>query len=391
MKKRIVIPAAVAVLIAVALLVRGGGGTPVSVATAVRDSLSVTIPAEGRTRARDRFTVAAPISGRLTRIDVESGDLVEEGQVLGRLFPAPQDPRVIAGSRADVNAAEARLREAETRLQEAEVQALQADREAERRRPLLELGAITREQMEQAELAATVAHQRRDSAESVVAAARAALEAARSRLLGAESADQNVDPVDLVAPVHGRVEQVPDQSERVVLAGSPIVTLSEVGGLEIVLDILSEDAVSVRPGNHVVLGGWGGEGELVAIVRSVTLVGYTKVSALGVEEQRVDVIADLSDPPPFLGTGYRVSGEIVTWKGDDVLTVPASALFRAGDAWQTFVVSDGRAERREVTVGHRNEDRVEVLEGVSQGEQVILFPSEAVDDGVSVSVTEDAG
>jgi HlyD family secretion protein len=388
MKKRIVIPVAAVVLVAVALLVGRGGGEPVTLATAIRDTLSVTIPAEGRTRARDRFTVAAPISGRLTRVDVESGDIVEQGQVLGRLFPAPQDPRVIAGLRAEVDAAEARLRSAETRLGEAEVQALQADREAERRRPLLELGAITREQMEQAELAATVAHQRKDSAEAGVAAALAALEAARSQLMGAASADQRADPVDVVAPVHGRVEQVPEQSERVVLAGSPIVLLSEVGGLEIVLDILSEDAVRVRPGNHVVLTQWGGEGELVAVVRSVTLVGYTKVSALGVEEQRVDVLADLDDPPPFLGTGYRVSGEIVTWSGEDVLTIPTSALFREGDAWQAFAVVDGRAERRTVTIGQRNESRAEVLDGIAEGEQVILFPSEAIDDGVSVRAEE---
>jgi HlyD family secretion protein len=132
----------------------------------------------------------------------------------------------------------------------------------------------------------------------------------------------------------------------------------------------------------------GGEGELVAVVRSVTLVGYTKVSALGVEEQRVDVLADLDDPPPFLGTGYRVSGEIVTWSGEDVLTIPTSALFREGDAWQAFAVVDGRAERRTVTIGQRNESRAEVLDGIAEGEQVILFPSEAIDDGVSVRAEE---
>ena len=138
-----------------------GGGVEVTTATAVRDTLSVTIPAEGRTRARERFAVTAPVSGRLTRLDLEAGDLVEEGQLLGRLFPAPEDPRVVATIRAEEDAAEARYREAEIRLREAEVQALQAEREAERRRPLLELGAITQEQMEQAELAADVADERR--------------------------------------------------------------------------------------------------------------------------------------------------------------------------------------------------------------------------------------
>jgi HlyD family secretion protein len=295
---------------------------------------------------------------------------------------------VIATARAEVQAAEARYREAETRLREAEVQALQAEREAERRRPLLELGAITREQLEQAELAATVADERRDSAEAGVEAARAALGAARARLLGAGSTDPAVDPVDVVAPVAGRVEQVREESERVVLAGAPMVVLADVGGLEIVLDILSEDAVHVRPGHEVVLTGWGGEGSLVALVRTVTLVGYTKVSALGVEEQRVDVIADLHDPPPVLGTGYRVSGEIVTWRGEGVLTVPTSALFRLGEAWQVFAVVGGRAERREVAVGRRNEDRAEITSGLEEGEDVILFPPETVDDGTGVRPTD---
>lgn len=389
MKKRWWIGGGLVLLVAIGWLVGRGGGVEVSTATVLRDTLSVTIPAEGRTRARDRFAVTAPVSGRLTRLDLESGDLVGEGQLLGRLHPAPQDRRSLAMLRAEVDAAAARLREAETRLREAELQALQAEREAERRRPLLELGAITREQMEQAELAATVADERRDSAEAGVEAARAALRAARARLLGTEAVDQEVDAIDIVAPVAGRVEQVPDESERVVLAGSAILTLVDVGGLEIVMDILSEDAVQVGPGDKVFLTGWGGEGTLQGQVRTVTLVGYTKVSALGVEEQRVDVIADLQDPPAVLGTGYRVSGEIVTWRGDDVLTVPTSALFRDGEAWRVFAVVDRRAELRPVVLGRRNEDRAEIVEGLTEGERVVLFPPEEVDDGVSVRAVED--
>lgn len=389
-RNRVLIALGVLALVVIVAIVRNGGGIEVSVATAARDTLSVTIPAEGRTRARERFAVAAPVSGRLTRLDLEPGDLVERGQSLGQLFPAPEDSRVVATIRAEVDAADARYREAETRLREAEVQALQAEREAERRRPLLEIGAITREQMEQVELAAAVANERRDSAAAGVAAAAAALEAARARLVGTGVASGDGRPVDIVAPVSGRVEQVPDRSERVVLAGSPVVTLADVGGLEIVLDILSEDAVSVLSGNEVRLTGWGGEGTLVAVVRTVTLVGYTKVSALGVEEQRVDVIADLSDPPAVLGTGYRVSGEIVTSRADDVVTIPTSALFRLGDAWQAFVVVNGRAERRSVTLGRRNEDRAEIVEGIAEGEPVILFPPETVEDGVAVRASDDA-
>ncbi len=384
MKNRILLAVGLVVLVVTVLLVLRGGAVGITVAAVGVDTLSVTIPAEGTTRARDRFTVAAPISGRLTRLDLKDGDTVFEGQVLGQLYPAPEDPRVIATARAEVSAAEARYLEAEGRVREAELQADQAQREVERRRPLLEIGAITQERMEQAELAAVVAAERRESAEAGLAVAAGALEAARARLLGAESMDDNVRPLDVIAPVTGRVLSVPDESERVVLAGSPIVTLASTGGLELVLDILSEDAVRVEPGHEVLITGWGGEGALKGQVRTVTLVGYTKVSALGVEEQRVDVLADLYETPPSLGTGYRVSGEIVVWRGGDVLSVPTSALFRVGESWRVFVVEGGRARRRDVVIGHRNEDRAEIVEGLRDGDSVILFPPENVDDGVSV-------
>jgi HlyD family secretion protein len=386
-KKGLLGAAVVVALGAVALVLWGGQGVEVDVATGARDSLSVTIPAEGTTRARDRYTVAAPVSGRLTRLALRAGDKVEQGQVLARLYPAPEDPRVIATVRAEVDAAQARYVDAEARLREAEIQAEQALREVERRRPLLELGAITREGLEQAEVAARVAEERRQSALAALRAAEAGLAGARARLLGAESSDTDARPIDVHAPVAGRVERVPDESERVVLAGEPIAVLAGVGGLEVVMDILSEDAVRVRTGDDVVLTGWGGEGQLRAVVRTVTLVGYTKVSALGVEEQRVDVIADLFDAPPTLGTGYRVSGEIVVWRGDDVLSVPTSALFRVGDAWQVFVVEEGRARSRDVVIGQRNETMAEIVEGVAEGDVVILFPPEDVDDGVAVRVT----
>ena len=241
MKKRILISAVVMALIVTGLLFGRGGGIDVTLATATHDTLSVTIPAEGQTRARDQFTVAAPISGRHTRLDLKEGDLVEAGELLGRLYPAPEDPRVIATARAEVSAAEARYLEADSHLREAELRALQAAREVERRRPLNEMGILTRERMEQAELAAGVAEQRRESAEAGRSLTEAALEAARARLLGAETADEDVSPVAVIAPVAGRVLSVPGESERVVLAGTPLVVLADIGGIEVVLDVLSED------------------------------------------------------------------------------------------------------------------------------------------------------
>jgi len=380
----LVLGAGVVAAVAVVVALRSNRAIEVSVATVARDTLTVTIPAEGRTRAREQFTVAAPITGRVTRLDVRPGDQVTEGQVLARLYPAPEDPRSVAAARAEVAAAEARVLDARARVVEAGTLADQARREVERRRPLLEIGALTREGLEQAELAARVAEERTRSAEAGVTAAQAALDAARARLLGTESAGTDVRPVDVVAPASGRVERVPDESERVVVAGSPLVVLGGIGGLEVVMDVLSEDAVQVEVGSHVVLDAWGGEGSLHAKVRTVTRVGYTEVSALGVEEQRVDIVADLRDPPSSLGTGYRVSGEIVIWQGEGVLQVPTSALFRMGDAWQLFVVEQRRARRRDVVLGRANERVAEVRDGLAEGETVIVFPPEGIDDGVRV-------
>lgn len=384
MKKKILIGSGVLVLVVSLGLLLRGGEVEVAVVTTTPDTLSVTIPAEGRTRARDRFTVTAPAAGRVSRVRVEIGDMVEAGQVLTRLFPAPDDPRTIATTRAEVDAARARYTEAEARLREAELQALQAEREAERRRPLLEMGAITRESMEQTELAAVVANERLDSARAAREAARAALGGAQARLLGAEGSDEGVSSMEITAPASGRVVSIPDRSERVIAAGTPVVELAETAGMEVVLDILSEDAVAVAPGNEVVITGWGGATPLRGEVRTVTLVGYTKVSALGVEEQRVDVLVDLHAPPEALGIGYRVSGDIVVWRGEHILTIPTSASFRGDDSWHVFVVADGVARERPVVLGQRNESAAEVLGGLSEGEQVIVFPPEDLEDGTRV-------
>lgn len=387
MRTRILILAAIVVIGAVAFAVVRGARVEVAVAVATQDTLSVTIPAEGRTRARERFTITAPVSGRLTRLDLEEGDMVDAGQSIARLFPTPQDPRVIATAHAEVETAEARHGEAASFLREAELREAQAEREVARRRPLAEMGAITREHMEQAELAAVVARERREAAEAALTSARAAVTATRARLLGAETSDNEVRSMDIVAPVAGRVVSVPDESERVVPAGATLAVLAGIGGLEIVLDVLSEDAVRVKVGDEIVLTEWGGDEPLHGTVRTVTRVGYTEISALGVEEQRVDVVGDLHWIPESLGAGYRVSGEIVIWRGADVLTVPTSAIFRVGEHWRLFVEADGRVEGRDVVIGRRNEDAAVVVEGVSEGERVILFPPEAVGDGTAVRGT----
>lgn len=374
------------IAIASAVTLFRGDTVVVQVGTVAPDTLSVSVAAEGVTRARERFNVVAPITGRLARIELDEGTSVREGQLLARIYPAPQDPSVVAIYTSELEAAEARSRQALVLARESELAAEQARREVERRRPLAEMGAMTREGLEKAELAAALAEERLVAAREDVHSARASLESARARLQGALGARGGSRPLEIRAPVAGQLSRLDDRSERVVVAGTPLLMLSEVSALEAVFDVLSEDAVRVEEGDEIVITGWGGDATIHGRVRLVTRAGYTEVSALGVEEQRVDVVGDLLDPPPAVGTGYRVSGEIVTWRGESVLTVPTGAVFRAGDSWRVFVVTGERARLRSVVLGHRNDRAAEVVDGLSEGERVVLFPSEAVGDGVRVRV-----
>ena len=376
---------ALAALLLAAVVAIRGNAVEVSVATVTRDTLSVSIAVEGRTRARDSYTVTAPVSGRLARLELKEGDTVVDGQILARLVPAPEDARTLAALRAQLENAEAHLLEAQAFVAEAGLQHTQAQREAERRRPLHELGGMSREEIERVELAAIVAGQRFEAAQATESAAQAALTGAKARLLGAESGGSTLPPEILVrAPVAGRVLIVPDESERVVLAGTTLLVLADVGGLEAVLDVLSEDAVRIAAGHKLLITRWGGTDTLLGEVRSVTMSGHTKVSTLGVEEQRVDVFADIHHAPVTLGSGYRVAGDVVVWHEPDVLVVPTSAVFRTAGEWRAFVIEDGKAQFRRIVIGQRSERLAEIVEGLQEGETVITFPSEEIEPGVRV-------
>src|SRR5690606_15273300 len=236
----------------------------------------------------------------------------------------------------------------------------QTRREVERRRPLAEMGALSAEAMEQVVAAAEVAERDLDAARSAPAAAEGRLESARARLIGAAPRDDDAPAVEVVAPTTGRVVGITDRSERVVGAGAPLLELADREWIEIVVDVLSEEAVAIEPGQELVVDDWGGRHPFRGRVRTVTRAGYTEVSALGVEEQRVDVIADPVDLPQALGTGYRVAGDIVVWRGADVLSVPSSAVFSGSGGWQVFVVEDGAARLRSVQIGRQGRDRVEI-------------------------------
>ncbi len=352
--------------------------------------LSVGVDAQGRTRAMLRYTVAAPVSGRLMRTSLQEGDRVLQGAVLARIAPPPADARSTATARAEIAAAQARQRQADAARAEADSHLKAAKRELVRRSALYAQGFIGAEARDAYAQAVQVAALRLDLAQAALAAAAAEVRSARTQLLGAGTgAGAGVGAaaaaIDIRAPVDGLVLKVHEESERVLAAGSPLFDLSKGQALELVVDVLTQDAVQVRPGAPMRVTGWGGSAVLAGQVRHVAPGAFTKVSTLGVEEQRVNVIGDLVHTPPALGAGYRVEVLIETWAADRVLRVPTGALFRRASSWHAFVVQAGRAQLRALELGQRNADFAEVRAGLVAGDRVILYPSGLVADGVQVA------
>ena len=364
----------------------------VDVAVAERGPLRVTIDEDGETRVRERFVVAAPVAGRLARIDLKAGAVVQAGEVVARLDPLPLDPRTLAEARARLEAAEAAQREEAARVAQARASLAQASRSAERARKLAKPGTISPEERELAELAETTRQKEVEAALFAATVAAHNVDAARAALLapdGDTASRCGTEPcIEVRAPVGGRVLRVAEASERVVPVGTRLLEIGDPMALEVVVDVLSADAVKVRPGAGVIFEDWGGDRTLPGRVRVVEPSGFTKVSALGVEEQRVNVVADFIEPPAMLADGYRLEARIVVWEGTDVLTIPASALFRRGGQWEVFAAVDGYARRRPVEVGHRAPQRVEVTGGLQAGEVVVLHPSDLVGDGTRVTATD---
>jgi HlyD family secretion protein len=389
--------------IRIAFLIAALGAAGVAGAIALRPSpvrvevarvrcgpMRVTVDAEGKTRARDRFVVAAPVSGRLARIDLRRGDEVRRDEVIARIDPppmAPLDPRQLAEAKARVAAAEQLKHEAEAVVEHARADCEQAQRELSRAEKLIETGDVSRQDFERARNAALTCQQQIEAAMYRARAAASEVEVAKAALIAVERAGQSdaSETVFVRAPVNGRVLRVAEESERVVMAGAPLVELSNPS-LEVVIEVLSADAVKVKPGSPVLIDGWGGEQALEARVRLVEPSAFTKISALGVEEQRVNVIADFIGRDTPLGDGYRVEARIIIWETNEALKAPLNALFRSGEDWNAFVVEKGLAKLREVETGHRADFEVEVLKGLREGESVIAHPSNLVADGLRVSV-----
>lgn len=347
--------------------------------------LRETIDEDGETRVRDRYVVAAPIGGRLSRVQLRAGDSVRSGELVAWLEPAPLDTRVQRQASAQVDAAEDARHAADAAVLAAEAALDQAVRGRMRAESLAVQGHLSSAQREEAELLETTRSREVEAARARAETAEHEVERARAALLagsGTSSPRQGRTPIS--APVAGRVLRILEENERVVAAGTPLMELGDPSRLEVVADLLSTDAVKVRPGDTVLVEQWGGGQTLRARVRTVEPSGFTKISALGVEEQRVNVVADLVDSPGPLGDRYRVEVRVVLWGASEALKVPLSALVREGEDWMAFVVSGGQARARHITLGHRGAFEVEVVSGLQPGEQIIRYPSDLIRDGLRV-------
>lgn len=353
------------------------GAVMVETATVQSDSLQVTVEEEGKTQVKEHYTLSAPIAAYTRRIDLNEGATVEAGDTVVQLEPPRStmlDPRSRTEARARVESAEASLEEAETRAE-------QAARERDRVARLAGGGSATQRQLENARSEAAQAEAALNAARAALASARAALQST-----GGVSGSQSAAYV-LRAPVSGSVLTIHHKSEGPINAGEPLMEIGNTDSLEVRVDLLSEDAVRIAPGMRVLLEQWGGETPLEASVIRVERQGEVEVSALGVEEQRVAVIAELESPPEKwnrLGTGYRVLARFIIWEGENVLQVPTSALFRTEEGWGAFVIRDGEAVRQTVEVGRQAGLSAQVLEGLSEGDEVIVHPGSDIEDGVKV-------
>lgn len=349
---------------------------------AARGDMLITVEDEGETRIHDVYVVSAPVAGRIQRIALEAGDRVIAGETVLALFE-PADP-ALYDARARTEA-EAGLATAAADVARARAEVQFAEGDLRRSEALRKDETIAQVTLDRARLAAAAAKAALDQAQAVAAKRRADLATARAAITRGES---GVVQVPVRAPVSGRVLKRIQQSETVLTAGTPILEIGDPAKLEIVTDLLSAEAVRVHEEDSVIIEDWGGAAPLAGRVRRVEPFGFTKISALGIEEQRVNVIIDFSSPPSAwaaLGHGYRVLTRIVIEERKNVVKLPLSALFRAGTDWAAFVSADGRAAERKLTIGARNATEAEITNGVSAGEQVIVHPSDRIAAGTRIA------
>lgn len=370
----------------VALIVIGLWPQPIRVelAAAQAGRLRVTVDEEGKTRIRQRYVVSAPVSGQLQRIELKPGAEVEAGRtvlaVIDPVAPALLDARTRS-------LAEKRRDAATANLAKARAASAQATSDRQRFEKLFTEKTVSIQELETIQLRATAAAQDEAAAESALRLAEAELAEFDKSTPGGAATTR--PPVELKAPVSGRILRVHQESSRVVPAGAPLVELGNPADLEVVIEVLSRDGAQISPGTPVELEQWGGGEPLAAQVRLVEPAAFTKVSALGVEEQRVNVVADLLTPPEKraqLGDQFRVDARIIVWQAEHALRVPAGSVFRQGSQWAVFVHARGVAELRPVQVGRSNGAETQIVGGLKEGEEVILYPGDRIRPGQRLQI-----
>ncbi len=361
---------------------------PVEIGKVSRGSLAVSVLEEGKTRIRHRFTISPPVSGFLQRVDLRAGAKIEAGTtVLACVQAEPAsllNPRTQSQAEARVKAAEASLNQHQADLERARTAADLATHDRLRALPLHQTGAISTKDWDAADMAATMRERELRSAEFALQVSKFELEQAQAALLQAQGHfEAGGEPFKIVAPVSGYVLNVFEESARIVAAGTPIMEVGDPTDLEAEIELLSTDAAGVKVGAPAIIERWGGTKPIPATVQVVEPAAFTKVSALGVEEQRVKVRVEFTELPgqEQLGDRYRVEARIFTWSSPDVLQIPTGALFRRGGDWMCFVADSGRARLQKVEIGHNNGIAAEVISGVTNGQQVILHPPDAVTAG----------
>lgn len=366
---------------------------PVETAAVGKGRFVASVDDDGKTRIRQRYVVAAPLAGRLTRVRLKAGDPVAADDVVAAILPPPApllDPRSRREAEERLGTAEAALERSKAAVERAQAQAEQARTELDRTRTLAGRGASTVQALERAELAQRIADRDLRAAEFQDHAADHEVAQAKA-LLGRykDGADAPTELWNVTAPVSGVVLKVLQESETVVQSGMPLMEIGDPRDLEIVTDVLSTDAVEIRPGAEVTIEHWGGPGALSGRVRRIEPAAFTKVSTLGVEEQRVNVLIDVLSPPQQwagLGDGFQVDTRITVFTQDDIEIIPAGALFRRGDNWSVYVADNGRAQSRTIELVRRSRGFAAVRKGLAQGERVIVYPSDQVSPGVRISL-----
>jgi len=389
--RRRVFLAAIALVIAVGLFF-GFRPQPVAVdvGMASRGPLRVSVEQEGRTRVVDRYVISAPVAAYAQRIDFDVGDSVAKGEPLVQLEPLRADvldPRQQAAAEARLAAAKAAVGAAEQDVEAAKADADLAHNELKRIRKLHADGHIGQDAEDRAKAESERSSARLRSARFAADVARYEMEVARTALRFAAKPATAQESITVRAPVAGAILKIPRKSEGVVAAGQALMEIGDPRALEVEVDVLSADAVRLQPGTRVEFERWGGEGKLEGKVRVVEPVGFTKVSALGVEEQRVWVIVDFTSPASqwqLLGDGYRVEARFILWEDGNVLQVPGSALFRDGDGWALFKIEGDTAVKVDVQVGQRNGLHAQILSGVNEGDRVVVHPDDQVHDAVRI-------